>query len=231
MQTQIDHLKKIYEATAAAAAIARRRPEEIRLVGVSKRQPIPLIREFRRAGLTDFGESYVQEFLDKYEELKDDAIEWHFIGHLQSNKVKYIIDKVRWIHSVDSVKLAEEIQRQAEKQGVARINILLQINVGGEESKSGTGPDGAIALYRAVKDLDRIAVRGLMTLPPFLEPEAVRPYFRQLRELRDRILREEQADSRHFTELSMGMSNDFDVAIEEGATMIRLGTILFGERD
>jgi hypothetical protein len=199
-------------------------------VGVAKHQSASLVREFRRAGLVDIGESYVQEFLDKYEELKDDAVEWHFIGHLQSNKVKYLIEKVRWIHSVDSVKLAEEIQKQAVKQNVARINILLQINVGGEESKSGTGPDEAVALYRAVKDLDRIAVRGLMTLPPFLEPEAVRPYFRQLRELRDRIIREEQADPRHFTELSMGMSNDFDVAIEEGATMVRLGTILFGSR-
>lgn len=231
MQERIDHLKKVYQAISEAAAIARRSPDGIRLVGVAKHKPASLIREFRRAGLTDIGESYVQEFLDKYEALKDDAIEWHFIGHLQSNKVKYLIDKVRWIHSVDSVKLAEEIQRQAEKQSVARINILLQINLGGEESKSGTGPDEAIALYRAVKGFDRLAVRGLMAIPPFLEPEAVRPYFRQLRELRDRILREEQADPRHFTELSMGMSGDFDVAIEEGATMIRLGTILFGERD
>ncbi len=231
MQERIDHLKKVYQAISEAAAIARRSPDEIRLVGVAKHQPATLIREFRRAGLVDIGESYVQEFLDKYEELKDDAIEWHFIGHLQSNKVKYIIDKVRWIHSVDSVKLAEEIQRQAVKQNIARINILLQINVGGEESKSGTGPDEAIALYRAVKGFDRLAVRGLMAIPPFLEPEEVRPYFRQLRELRDRIIREEQADPRHFTELSMGMSGDFDVAIEEGATMIRLGTILFGERD
>ena len=230
MQERINHLKKIYEAITAAAGIAHRSPDAIRLVGVAKRKPAALIREFRRAGLADIGESYVQEFLDKYEELKDDAIEWHFIGHLQSNKVKYLIDKAQWIHSVDSVKLAEEIQKQAVKQNVARVNILLQINLGGEESKSGTGPDEATALYRGVKDFDRLAVRGLMAIPPFLEPEAVRPYFRQLRELRDRILREEQADPRHFSELSMGMSGDFDVAIEEGATMVRLGTILFGER-
>lgn len=230
MQERIEHLKKIWQAIGEAAVIARRSLSEIRLVGVSKHKPASLIREFRRAGLTDIGESYVQEFVDKNEELRDEAIEWHFIGHLQSNKVKYIIDKVRWIHSVDSVKLAEEIQKQAEKQGVARINILLQINLGGEESKSGADADGAIALYRAVKDFDRLAVRGLMTLPPFLEPEEVRPYFRQLRELRDRIVREGPADPEVFSELSMGMSNDFDVAIEEGATMVRLGTILFGER-
>jgi len=230
MEREITLLKDVWHRMADAAARSGRRADEVRLLAVSKGQPAEKIRSLRRAGATLFGENYVQEFLEKHEELRDDDIRWHFIGHLQSNKVKYIIDKVECIHSVDSVKLAEEIQRQAEKHGIAKMPVFLQVNVGEEESKSGVAEEGTLALYRAVKGLDRLEARGLMTLPPFLEPEEVRPYFRRLRELRDRTVREEKADAALFTELSMGMSGDFEVAIEEGATIVRLGTILFGSR-
>jgi len=230
MEREITLLKDVWHRMADAAARSGRRADEVRLLAVSKGQPAEKIRSLRRAGATLFGENYVQEFLEKHEELRDDDIRWHFIGHLQSNKVKYIIDKVECIHSVDSVKLAEEIQRQAEKHGIAKMPVFLQVNVGEEESKSGVAEEGTLALYRAVKGLDRLEARGLMTLPPFLEPEEVRPYFRRLRQLRDRIVREEKADAARFNELSMGMSGDFEVAIEEGATIVRLGTILFGSR-
>jgi len=144
--------------------------------------------------------------------------------------VKYLIDKVECIHSVDSLKLAEEIQKQAEKHRIAKMPILLQVNIGEEETKGGAAAEETVTLFHAVSTLDRLEVRGLMTLPPFLEPEEVRPYFRRLRELRDRIVREEKADPTLFRELSMGMSHDFEVAVEERATIVRLGTILFGPR-
>ena len=231
MQGEIELLKKVWQVIGETAALARRSPDEVRLIAVSKGHSADEVRRLRRAGVTTFGENYVQEFTEKYETLRDDDIRWHFIGHLQSNKVKYIVDKVECIHTVDSVKLAEEIDRQAEKKGIAQMPVLLQVNVGGEASKSGATADEALALFRGVSALPRLSVRGLMTLPPFLEPEEVRPYFRELRELLHRIQREGPADPAIFRELSMGMSGDFDVAIEEGATMIRLGTILFGERD
>jgi len=230
MEREIALLKEVWRRIAAAAERAGRRPDDIRLLAVSKGQPVEKIRAFRRAGATLFGENYVQEFLEKYEVLRDDDIRWHFIGRLQTNKVKYIVDKVECIHSVDSLKLAEEIERQAVKHGIAKMPILLQVNIGKEATKGGAAADETVVLYRAVSTLDRIEVRGLMTLPPFLEPEEVRPYFRRLRELRDRIVREEKAGPVRFSELSMGMSHDFEVAVEEGATIVRLGTILFGGR-
>lgn len=230
MEREIALLKEVWRRIAAAAERAGRRADDVRLLAVSKGQPVEKIRAFRRAGATLFGENYVQEFLEKYEALRDDDIRWHFIGRLQTNKVKYIVDKVECIHSVDSLKLAEEIERQAEKHHIAQLPILLQINIGEEDTKGGVSVDEAIALYRAVRTLSRITVRGLMTLPPFLEPEEVRPYFRRLRELRDRIIHEEKANPALFSELSMGMSHDFEVAVEEGATIVRLGTILFGQR-
>ncbi len=230
MEQEILLLKEVWRRIGDACVRAGRRADEVRLLAVSKGQPAEKIRTLRRAGARIFGENYVQEFLEKYEALREDDIVWHFIGRLQTNKVKYIVDKVECIHSVDSLKLAEEIQRQAERHRIAKMPILLQVNVGEEETKGGIGPDEAVNFYRAVTAFDRLEVRGLMTLPPFLEPEEVRPYFRRLRELRDRIRREERADPALFTELSMGMSHDFEAAVEEGATIVRLGTILFGPR-
>ncbi len=230
MEREITVLKEVWRRIGDAAVRSGRRADEVRLLAVSKGQPIEKMRALRRAGAMLFGENYVQEFLEKYEALRDDDIHWHFIGRLQTNKVKYLIDKVECIHSVDSIKLAEEIQKQAEKHRIAKMPILLQVNIGEEETKGGAAAEEVIALYRSVTAFDRIEVRGLMTLPPFLDPEEVRPYFRRLRELRDRIVREEKADTVLFRELSMGMSHDFEVAVEEGATIVRLGTLLFGPR-
>ncbi len=231
MEREVTLLKEVWRRIGEAAHRAGRRTDEVRLLAVSKGQPVEKIQLLRRAGTTLFGENYVQELLEKYEALRDADIRWHFIGRLQTNKVKYLIDKVECIHSVDSLHLAEEIQKQAGKSRIAKMPILLQVNIGEEPSKGGAAVEETVMLYRAVTALDRLEVRGLMTLPPFLEPEEVRPYFRRVRELRDRIVHEEKADKALFRELSMGMSHDFEVAIEEGATIVRLGTILFGPRD
>ncbi len=230
MQEKIELLKKVWQAVGDAAALGKRSPDAITLIGVSKKKPVSLIRDFRRAGLTDFGENYVQEFIEKYEVLAEEDIRWHFIGHLQTNKVKYLVGKVHLIQSVDSLKLALEIARCVDKQQCAPQQILLQVNVGNEEQKGGVNPDEIEKLIAELQPLEQLRLRGLMVIPPFLEAEEVRPYFSMLRDLKRRLIRDMQLDPREFSELSMGMSNDFDVAIEEGATMIRLGTILFGAR-
>lgn len=231
MLKKIELLKNVYTAIKESAESSKRDVSEIKLVAVSKTKPIEDIIALRRAGIRDFGENYVQEFLEKHELLKDDDIVWHFIGKLQRNKVKYIIDKVHMIHTVDSLPLAVEIQKQAEKQGIIKIRVLLQANVGHEEQKNGANPEEIAELYNNIKKLDRISVRGLMSIPPFLPCEELRPYHRELFNLREKIIKECFADPLEFRELSMGMSSDFDVAIEEGSTIIRLGSILFGERN
>ena len=223
----IELLKKVYQVVYEAADLSRRSGDKVRLIGVSKRKPADMIIAFRRAGLRDFGENYVQEFLEKHETLQDFDISWHFIGHLQRNKVKYIIDKVSWIHTVDSVSLAAEIQKQAEKKGVTKINCLIQVNVGDEEQKGGISSDNLLKMVKEIASFDRLKIRGLMSIPPFLDSEALRPYHKKLATLFDDL--KPEMDS-YFTELSMGMSNDFDVAIEEGSTMVRVGTLLFGSR-
>ena len=221
-------LKKVYQVIALAAESSHRSSEAVRLIGVSKRKPIEDILSFRRAGLRDFGENYVQEFVEKYERLQDADITWHFIGHLQRNKVKYIIDKVHWIHTLDSLSLAEEIQKQAEKKGVDSVNCLIQVNIGREEQKGGVLPESVVQLIRDASSYDRLRIRGLMAIPPFLDAESLRPYHREMAALL-RTATSELPDL-SLTELSIGMSNDFDVAVEEGATMVRVGTLLFGER-
>lgn len=191
------------------------------VIGVSKTKPADLIEKLYEEGLHDFGENYVQEFLLKYAQLKHLPIRWHFVGSLQSNKVKYIIDKIECLHSLSLMSVAEEIQKQATKHGRV-LKVLLQINLGGETSKSGLTIEAAPAFLEQVRAFDRVKVIGLMTIPPMSEdPERTRPYFRQLRELRDGL---------KLTELSMGMSDDYQIALEEGATMVRLGTLLFGTR-
>ncbi|MBR6244191.1 YggS family pyridoxal phosphate-dependent enzyme [bacterium] len=231
MEDKIELIKKVYSVIQIAAENSGRQSEDVRLVAVSKTKPVEEIIAFRRAGLREFGENYVQEFIDKFEQLKDHGIIWHFIGHLQRNKVKYIVDKAFMIHTVDSFELAEEIQKQAIKKELPKINILLQVNIGKEPQKGGIDPDCLIDEYNRIKELDRLKIHGLMSIPPFLEAESLRIYHRRLRELRDEILQKTDADPQIFKELSMGMSEDFDVAIEEGATIVRLGTILFGKRE
>jgi pyridoxal phosphate enzyme (YggS family) len=215
----------VEEAIAAAARKAGRDPAEIELVAVSKTQPVAAIQEAMRAGLTCFGENKVQEARGKIEELGRGV--WHLIGHLQSNKAKDAVRLFDSIDSVDRADLAEEIDHRAGALGKTQ-KVLLQVNIAGESTKFGCAPDAARALAERINGLPRLALHGLMAIAPYApDPEKSRPHFAALRELRDRI----QADTGlHLPVLSMGMSGDFAVAIEEGATSVRVGTALFGER-
>ena len=188
------------------------------------------INEAIRAGVTDIGENKVQEILDKYDKVL--PVRWHMIGHLQTNKVKYIIDKVCLIHSVDSFRLAEEINRRAAQHGIV-MDILVQVNAACDEAKFGVDMDAAEILVREIlENCSSIRVRGLMTIAPYAEnPEEIRPYFHQMRQLYDRLARDISHPSMDFKYLSMGMSNDRIVAVEEGSTVIRVGTAIFGARN
>ena len=206
-----------------------RKPEDVLLLCVSKTFGIDRIRDAINAGLLDFGENYAQEFLEKRSQINDDRVRWHFIGHLQSNKVKYIAEHVHLIHSVDNERLAEEIQKRAEKTGRA-LDVLIEVHTTDEATKYGVPPERTMDLVKRISGLDRVRVQGLMTMGPFSDvPNDSRPSFQQLVALRDRILAEgiEHVSMRH---LSMGMSHDFEVAIEEGSTIVRIGTAVFGER-
>jgi hypothetical protein len=214
---------------AAAARAAGRRPEEIRLVAVSKTVGIERVREAVAGGVTILGENYVQEAWGKIQTLGTTAVAWHFIGHLQTNKARQVVPHFDLIHSVDSLKLAQEVDRQAARCG-KRQAVLVQVNTGREPSKSGVYREDALALLRAAARLEHLEVRGLMTLPPFFDaPEKARPFFRQLRELRDQYL-QEIGPAGGAMELSMGMTGDFEAAIAEGATLVRIGTAIFGAR-
>lgn len=208
---------------------AGRNAEDVRLIAVSKTKPVEALKEAYEAGCRDFGENKVQELTEKYEELPKD-IRWHMIGHLQRNKVKYLIGKVYMIHSVDSVKLAEEISREAVKKNVT-VPILVEVNVAGEESKFGTSVQEAEMLVREIAALPGISVRGLMTIAPYVEKaEDNRQYFVNLRQLSVDI-KNKNIDNVCMDVLSMGMTGDYTVAVEEGATYVRVGTGIFGERD
>ncbi|BCR06368.1 YggS family pyridoxal phosphate enzyme [Desulfuromonas versatilis] len=223
-----ENLQAINQRIAAACARAGRNPAEVRLVAVSKTKPAAMIDEAAAAGQQLFGESYAQEFSAKAEEVSS-AVEWHFIGGLQTNKVKYLRSKVSLIHSVDRLSLAREIDRQWGKLG-RRVDVLLQVNLGGEESKSGTEAAELEELARQVARLPNLRIRGLMTLPPWCDdPEEVRPFFRQLHQLAEGLAKL-AIPGVEMRELSMGMSHDFEVAVEEGATLVRVGTAIFGER-
>jgi pyridoxal phosphate enzyme (YggS family) len=224
-----DNLEHIRSQMAAACARSGRDPAAVRLVAVSKTHPATLVEEAAAAGQRLFGESYVQEFVAKAEAVQP-PVEWHFIGALQSNKIKYLRGRVALIHSVDRLSLAEEIDRQwAKLQRTA--DVLLQVNLGGEETKAGIDETGLEELVHQVARLPHVHIRGLMTLPPYFdEAEAVRPYFRRLREVAGEI-RALGLPGVDMAELSMGMSHDFMVAIDEGATLVRVGTAIFGERE
>lgn len=223
-----ENLLKIQERIRTAAERRGRDPRSVRLVAVSKTQPVEAIIAASGAGQRIFGENYVQELLDKAGKVPETA-EWHFIGSLQSNKVKYIAGLVTLIHSVDRISLAREIDRQWQRTGKV-CDILLQVNISGEETKSGTTAAGVIELAREAAALPHLRIRGLMTMPPFFdEPERARPYFRELRRLAGVIMAEDIPGA-SMDELSMGMSGDFEVAVEEGATLVRVGSAIFGER-
>ncbi len=211
-----------------AARRAGREPGEIKLIAVSKTVEIAHIREAIEAGVTILGENYVQEAREKIGEIGH-GIQWHMIGHLQSNKAKYAIDLFDYIHSLDGIPLARELDRRAAQKG-RMVRALVEVNLSGETSKFGVASGAVMELIHHVISLEHISIEGLMTMPPYFdEPEKARPFFIRLRELRDRI-QKEGIEGVRMDELSMGMSGDFEAAIEEGATMVRVGTAIFGER-
>lgn len=223
-----DRLAEIREEIRAAALAAGRNPEQVRLVAVSKTRPAADVIAAYHAGQSLFGENYVQELGAKAAEVSE-PVEWHFIGHLQSNKVRQIAGLVSMIHSLDRLSLAEEVSRQWGKLGMS-CDVLVQVNIAGEASKSGTSEAEALTLVSDIARLPHIRVRGLMTMPPFFDdPEAARPYFAGLKRLSERI-DAEGIPGVEMKELSMGMSGDFEAAIREGATLVRVGTAIFGER-
>lgn len=227
IKENLDHINSRIESACIRAG---RDISEVTLVNVSKTKPIDLLKEGYDAGMRIFGENKVQEIRDKYESFVPDGISWHMIGHLQRNKVKYIVDKVDLIHSVDSLRLAETVDKEAAKKGVTA-NILIQVNVAEEDSKFGLNTEETIAMVREISLLKNLRIKGLMTIAPFVEDaEDNRLIFRRLKELSVDI-DGQNLDNVGMDVVSMGMTGDFEVAIEEGATMIRIGTALFGKRN
>ncbi|HEK25478.1 MAG TPA: YggS family pyridoxal phosphate-dependent enzyme [Hydrogenobaculum sp.] len=219
-----NNIEEVYTKIERASSKASRKKEDIKLLAVTKTVPVDVIKEAYKYGLRLFGENKVQEFLGKYEALKDLDIEWHFIGTLQTNKVKYLKNKVKLIHSVDRKALVDEISKRME-----RMDILIEVNVGQEQSKSGVKEEHLKELAEYVLSKPNLQLKGLMCIPPYFEDkEKVRPFFAKLRNLKEDL---ENTFNITLPELSMGMSHDFEVAIEEGATIIRIGTYIFGERD
>lgn len=223
-----DNIRYVEKQIENSCNKAGRSVNEVTLISVSKTKPVEMLMEAYEAGSRDFGENKVQELIDKYEVMPKD-IRWHMIGHLQRNKVKYIVDKVYLIHSVDSLRLAEEISKEAVKKEV-NVSILVEVNIAGEESKFGTDCEEAKQLVRDIAKLPNIKIKGLMTIAPMVnEAEENRLYFQGLKKLSVDI-NSENIDNVTMDILSMGMTGDYTVAVEEGATMVRVGTGIFGER-
>ncbi|MGH7791104.1 MAG: YggS family pyridoxal phosphate-dependent enzyme [Thermodesulfobacteriota bacterium] len=224
-----ENLKSIRERIEKAANRAGRNPEEVKLLAVTKEVDAERIIEAARCGVDTFGENYAQELRDKHdvvEKALGKKIKWHFIGRLQRNKVKYVLDKAELIHSLDSLSAAEEINKKADKLGIKAL-VLLEVNIGEEEAKGGIRPEQVEGFMAELGRFPHITVEGLMTMPPFFDnAEMARPYFKQLRQLRDKL----QVRFPNLRELSMGMTGDFEIAIEEGATIVRIGTGIFGPR-
>jgi pyridoxal phosphate enzyme (YggS family) len=226
LKNRIEQVKKRIKDTAEAC---KRPMASIRLVAVSKTMPAEVVRDAIGTGISDLGENYIQEAKEKINALAAYPVTWHFIGHLQSNKAKYAVRLFDLIHSVDSLKLAQELNKYAQKNDKIQA-ILIQVNVAKEVSKSGVYIEDTVQLLKEVSRLENIAVKGLMTMPPYFNaPEKARPFFTALRELRDQI-KMEAIPNISMDELSMGMTGDFEAAIEEGATIVRIGTAIFGDR-
>lgn len=224
-----ENLREVEKRIQEACDRAHRDRHEVTLIAVSKTKPVSMLQEIYNESIRDFGENKVQELTEKYEQLPND-IKWHMIGHLQRNKVKYIVDKVELIHSVDSIRLAETIEQEAAKKGM-HVNILIEVNVAEEESKFGLKVEEVIAMVQEIARFEHVHIQGLMTIAPFVEnPEDNRSVFARLKKLSVDIA-EKNIDNVSIGILSMGMTNDYEVAIEEGATMVRVGTGIFGERN
>jgi len=216
---------KVTEQIEKAAQRSGRDPSEVKLVAVSKTVEVVKIKEAIEAGVSILGENYVQEAQKKIEEIGR-IVSWHFIGHLQSNKAKYVVSLFDMIHSLDSISLAEELNRRAEKEG-RTMNAMIEVNLSGEATKFGAEEARVFDIARRVLNLSHLSLVGLMTMPPYFDdPRLSRPYYIRLRELKEKMIKE----GIPLRELSMGMSNDFEIAIEEGATFVRVGTAIFGER-
>ncbi|MBQ8558905.1 MAG: YggS family pyridoxal phosphate-dependent enzyme [Tyzzerella sp.] len=225
----VENLLEVEKRIQEACKRANRNRDEVTLIAVSKTKPVSMLQEVYDEGIRCFGENKVQELTDKYDQLPND-IEWHMIGHLQRNKVKYIVDKVALIHSVDSVRLAETIEQEAAKRDVIA-NILIEVNVAEEDSKFGLKVDEVLPMIEEISKFPHIRIQGLMTIAPYVEnPEENRSIFASLQKLSVDIA-EKNIDNVSVKVLSMGMTNDYEVAIEEGATMVRVGTGIFGERN
>ena len=222
-------LENVLNRIKNAALSYSRDPETIRLVAVSKTIPTDMVKEAIEAGVKILGENYIQEARKKFGALSSHPVSWHFIGHLQTNKAKYAVRLFDLIHSVDSLKLAHELNKQAKKINKIQ-EILIQVNISMESTKAGVYEQDALSLIKDISHLENLSVKGLMTMPPFFnEPEKVRPYFSALRKLRDQI-KKESIPNIAMDELSMGMTGDFEAAIDEGASLVRIGTAIFGER-
>ena len=224
-----DNLRLVEENIAAACKRAGRRREEVKLIAVSKTHPVEAIKEAMRCGIRSFGENKVQELKDKIEKL-DDSLDWHLIGHLQTNKVKYVVGKVSLIHSLESIRLAEALEKEAVKRGVI-VDVLVEVNIAGEDTKFGVLPENVEDFIREVAKFEHIRVKGLMTVAPIAQKsEENRKYFKNL----NKIMVDLNSKNIHnvsMNVLSMGMTGDYETAIEEGATLVRVGTGIFGHRD
>ena len=224
-----ENLKEVRKKIEEACRTAGRDPDEVTLIAVSKTKPVSLLQEAYDAGARCFGENKVQEIMDKYPQLPSD-IQWHMIGHLQRNKVKYIVDKAALIHSVDSLRLAQTIEEEAAKHNI-RVPILIEVNVAEEETKFGLKTEEVLPLVQAVSAFPHVEIRGLMTIAPYVnDPEDNRGVFRELKKLSVDIAAK-NINNVTMSVLSMGMTGDYEVAVQEGATMVRVGTGIFGERD
>lgn len=224
-----ENLREVEAKIAKACERAGRNQSEVTLIAVSKTKPVEAIKEAMEYGATHFGENKVQEIVDKWETISE-PLNWHMIGHLQRNKVKYIVDKAALIHSVDSLRLAMQIDEEAKKKQVI-VPILIEVNVAGEESKFGVKPEDTLELVQQIAALSNVKIMGLMTIAPFVSnPEDNRIHFRNLRKLNIDI-KSKNIDNVCMDVLSMGMTGDYEVAVEEGATMVRVGTGIFGERN
>ncbi len=225
MSSVKENLLRVRERIERAAQKAGRAPEEIKLVAVSKTVEVARIREAIDAGVSILGENYVQEAQKKIEAIGE-PVSWHFIGHLQSNKAKYAVRLFDVIHSIDSIPLAEELNRKVEQPDRV-IKVMVEVNLSKEATKFGTDEERVLNLAKRIQSLSHLSLEGLMTMPPYFDlPEMGRPYYTALRELKERMIKEGIL----MKELSMGMSNDFEIAIEEGATYVRIGTAIFGPR-
>ncbi len=226
------NLEKVHARISNACEAAERNPDEITLIAVSKMKPLDDIRKAFDCGQIHFGENRAKELQDKMEDYSEEQIQWHMVGNLQTNKIKYMVNRVNWIHSIEKPKYLKEIEKRASR--IKRIiNTLVQVNISGEDQKSGCQPEDVKNILEYAQGLDHVRVRGLMGMATFVDPEDVenvRPEFKKLREVRDKH-REWESENIQLDELSMGMTNDLEVAIEEGSTMVRVGRAIFGERN